>query len=74
LHSLKAGKAEADDRVERSLYQRAVGYRGRPRTFKPEYIEQARKLCALGRRSNAATIEARSAASFAASWRLRQTM
>jgi hypothetical protein len=26
LGSLKAGKAEADDRVERSLYQRAVGY------------------------------------------------
>ena len=26
LHALKAGKAEADDRVERSLYQRAVGY------------------------------------------------
>lgn len=24
--SLKAGKAEADERVERSLYQRAVGY------------------------------------------------
>ena len=26
LKSLKAGKGEADDRVERSLYQRAVGY------------------------------------------------
>ena len=26
LGSLKAGKAEADDRVERSLYSRAVGY------------------------------------------------
>ena len=26
LKSLKAGKEEADDRVERSLYQRAVGY------------------------------------------------
>jgi hypothetical protein len=26
LGSLKVGKAEADDRVERSLYQRAVGY------------------------------------------------
>ena len=26
LKSLKAGKVEADDRVERSLYQRAVGY------------------------------------------------
>lgn len=25
-HSLKAGKGVADDRVERSLYQRAVGY------------------------------------------------
>lgn len=25
-HSLKAGKDEADSRVERSLYQRAVGY------------------------------------------------
>lgn len=26
LQALKAGKDEADDRVERSLYQRAVGY------------------------------------------------
>lgn len=26
LKALKAGKGEADDRVERSLYQRAVGY------------------------------------------------
>lgn len=26
LHALKGGKAQADDRVERSLYQRAVGY------------------------------------------------
>lgn len=26
LGSLKAGKSEADDRVERSLYQRAIGY------------------------------------------------
>lgn len=26
LHALKAGKDQADDRVERSLYQRAVGY------------------------------------------------
>ncbi len=25
-HSIKAGKEQADDRVERSLYQRAVGY------------------------------------------------
>lgn len=25
-HSLKAGKEAADDRVERSLYQRAIGY------------------------------------------------
>lgn len=25
-HSLKAGKDKADDRVERSLYQRAIGY------------------------------------------------
>lgn len=25
-HSIKAGKSTADDRVERSLYQRAVGY------------------------------------------------
>lgn len=25
-HALKAGKDEADDRVERSLYQRAIGY------------------------------------------------
>jgi len=27
LHALKAGKEVADDRVERSLYERAVGYR-----------------------------------------------
>jgi len=26
LHSLKAGKKEADNRMERSLYQRGVGY------------------------------------------------
>lgn len=26
LHALKAGKEASDDRVERSLYQRAVGY------------------------------------------------
>ena len=26
LHALKTGKKEADDRVERSLYQRGVGY------------------------------------------------
>lgn len=26
LHALKGGKDQADDRVERSLYQRAVGY------------------------------------------------
>jgi hypothetical protein len=26
LHALKGGKDSADDRVERSLYQRAVGY------------------------------------------------
>lgn len=26
FHALKSGKAEADDRVERSLYLRAVGY------------------------------------------------
>ena len=26
IKSLKAGKADADDRVERSLYSRAVGY------------------------------------------------
>lgn len=26
LHALKGGKVQADDRVERSLYQRAVGY------------------------------------------------
>lgn len=25
-HALKEGKSEADDRVERSLYQRAIGY------------------------------------------------
>lgn len=25
-HSLKAGKAQADDRVERALYHRAIGY------------------------------------------------
>lgn len=25
-HALKSGKAEADERVERSLYQRAIGY------------------------------------------------
>src|SRR5688572_9466832 len=25
-HALKAGKEAADDRVERSLYQRAIGY------------------------------------------------
>lgn len=26
LHALKGGKSEADDRVERSLYQKAIGY------------------------------------------------
>lgn len=36
LGSLKSGKDEADDRVERSLYQRAVGY-----TFDSEKIFNA---------------------------------
>jgi hypothetical protein len=55
---LKAGKAEADDRVERSLYQRAVGY---------EY-DAVKIFCDTSAPANSVTVVASAAANFVVVW------